>query len=94
MTLLLGHPEVGRLLVELFADVCPRTAENFRQFCTGEYRRDGVPMGYKNAGFHRVIKDFMIQGGDFIKGCHVPAGLAAELVIDDRDRDVTRALSV
>ena len=54
-------------MVELFADVCPRTAENFRQFCTGEYRRDGVPMGYKNAGFHRVIKDFMIQGGDFVK---------------------------
>ncbi|XP_037075427.1 peptidyl-prolyl cis-trans isomerase H-like [Pollicipes pollicipes] len=63
-----GNTEIGRMLVELFADVCPRTAENFRQFCTGEYRRDGVPMGYKSANFHRVIKDFMIQGGDFIKG--------------------------
>ncbi|VDM12144.1 unnamed protein product [Wuchereria bancrofti] len=58
--------------MELFADVCPKTAENFsdsfRQFCTGEYRRDGVPVGYKNAQFHRVIKDFMIQGGDFVNG--------------------------
>jgi len=52
--------------MELFADVVPRTSENFRQFCTGEYRRDGVPMGFKGAPFHRVIKDFMIQGGDFV----------------------------
>uniref|UniRef100_A0A1I7X111 Peptidyl-prolyl cis-trans isomerase n=1 Tax=Heterorhabditis bacteriophora TaxID=37862 RepID=A0A1I7X111_HETBA len=52
--------------MELFADVTPKTAENFRQFCTGEYRKDGVPIGYKNSQFHRVIKDFMIQGGDFV----------------------------
>jgi cyclophilin family peptidyl-prolyl cis-trans isomerase len=58
--------EIGRLVMELFADVVPRTSENFRQFCTGEYRRDGVPMGFKGAPFHRVIKDFMIQGGDFV----------------------------
>lgn len=37
-----------------------------RQFCTGEYRKDGVPIGYKNCIFHRVIKDFMVQGGDFV----------------------------
>lgn len=54
------------MVMELFADVVPRTSENFRQFCTGEYRRDGVPMGFKGAPFHRVIKDFMIQGGDFV----------------------------
>ena len=54
------------MIFELFADVVPKTAENFRQFCTGEHRRDGVPIGYKTAGFHRLIKDFMIQGGDFV----------------------------
>ena len=54
--------------MELFADVAPRTAENFRQLCTGEFRRGGLPQGYKGAPFHRIIKGFMIQGGDFIKG--------------------------
>jgi peptidyl-prolyl isomerase H (cyclophilin H) len=64
----LGGHDVGRVKIELFADVVPRTAENFRQFCTGEYRINDVPQGYKNCAFHRVIKDFMIQGGDFVKG--------------------------
>lgn len=54
------------MIFELFADVVPKTSENFRQFCTGEYKKDGVPLGFKGAIFHRVIKDFMIQGGDFV----------------------------
>lgn len=54
------------MIFELYADVVPKTAENFRMFCTGEHRKDGVPLGYKGANFHRVIKDFMIQGGDFV----------------------------
>lgn len=58
--------EIGRMIMELFADVVPKTSENFRQFCTGEYKKDGVPLGFKGATFHRVIKDFMIQGGDFV----------------------------
>ena len=61
-----GGAPIGTIKMELFADVVPKTAENFRQFCTGEFRRDGVPVGYKNSQFHRVVKDFMIQGGDFI----------------------------
>ncbi|CAG9759997.1 unnamed protein product [Ceutorhynchus assimilis] len=63
-----GTTEIGRMIFELFADVVPLTSENFRQLCTGEYKKDSVSLGYKGAGFHRVIKDFMIQGGDFVNG--------------------------
>ena len=66
----IGGTDVGRIKMELFADVVPKTAENFRQFCTGETidARTNEPLGYKNVPFHRIIKDFMIQGGDFVKG--------------------------
>ena len=54
------------MMFELFADKTPKTCENFRQFCTGQKRQNDVPIGYKGATFHRVIKDFMTQGGDFV----------------------------
>lgn len=52
--------------MELFADVVPKTAENFRQMCTGEFKRFDKPTGFKGCSFHRVLKDFMVQGGDII----------------------------
>ncbi|KAB5549929.1 cyclophilin-like domain-containing protein, partial [Coniochaeta sp. 2T2.1] len=62
-----GEP-LGRITFELFKDVVPKTAENFRQFCTGEYKSQGRPQGYKGSKFHRIIPSFMLQGGDFLHG--------------------------
>jgi len=62
-----GGRRLGRVVFQLFADVVPKTADNFRQLCTGEAgaTASGVPKHYKGCTFHRVIKDFMLQGGDF-----------------------------
>jgi len=57
------------MIFELFTEVVPNTCGNCREFCTGDYRRDGVPLGHKGAIFHCIIKDFMIQGGDFVSVC-------------------------
>jgi peptidylprolyl isomerase len=63
----IGGQPAGRIEFELFADTTPKTAENFRALCTGEkgVGKSGKPLHYKGCPFHRVITDFMAQGGDF-----------------------------
>jgi len=66
----IGDAPAGRLVFELFADVTPKTAENFRALCTGEKGKgqSGKALHFKGSSFHRIIPDFMCQGGDFTRG--------------------------
>ncbi|XP_037311120.2 NK-tumor recognition protein isoform X1 [Pungitius pungitius] len=67
----LNREPVGRIVFQLFSDVCPKTSKNFLCLCTGERgtgKITGKKLCYKGSTFHRVVKNFMVQGGDFTEG--------------------------
>ena len=71
MDISIGGQPAGRMVFKLFKSIVPRTAENFRCLCTGEKgvgRTTKKPLHYKNSIFHRIIPNFMCQGGDFQRG--------------------------
>lgn len=79
----------NRIVLELYANTVPRTAENFRVLCVGDTvsQSTGVPLKFAGSGFHRVIPKFMIQGGDFTRG----DGTGGESIYGEKfaDEDLT-----
>ncbi|KAL8890779.1 MAG: hypothetical protein Q9205_002460 [Flavoplaca limonia] len=60
-----GSDFLGRIIIEIFSDKTPKTAENFRAICTPS---SAQPLTYKGSPFHRIVNEFMIQGGDITAG--------------------------
>lgn len=81
-----GKP-AGRIECELFSDAAPRTAENFRALCTGEMGQGslGADLHFKNCPFHKIVPNYVIAGGDIVKG----DGTSGESIYGSKFEDET-----
>jgi len=70
LDLAIENKDVGRVIFGLYGKDAPKTVQNFRGLCTGEYGKNAerIPLHYSGSHFHRIIPGFVVQGGDFIKG--------------------------
>ncbi len=64
----IGGKSAGKIVIGLFGDAVPRTVENFKEIAKGYTRKDGKTLTYEGSPFHRIIPEFMIQGGDITRG--------------------------
>lgn len=64
----MGDEEIGRMVIGLFGDVVPKTVLNFKTLAEGTVVRDGKRLTYEGVRFHRIIRDFIVQGGDITQG--------------------------